>query len=96
MEEAIGGKWLKWENMEERIKWEIAGEEEVVIGDDGGRTSKCAWRQARHMYHVSTPIEIRQRMSNTGWGGALNRGLLFADLPQSLLGAVSGNISEIR
>jgi hypothetical protein len=29
-------------------------------------------------------------------GGALNRGLLFADPPLSLLGAVSGNISEIR
>jgi hypothetical protein len=29
-------------------------------------------------------------------GGALNRGLLFADPPPSLLGAVSGNISEIR
>jgi hypothetical protein len=29
-------------------------------------------------------------------GGALNRGLFFADLPPSLLGAVSGNISEIR
>ncbi len=29
-------------------------------------------------------------------GGALNRGLFFADPPSSLLGAVSGNISEIR
>jgi hypothetical protein len=29
-------------------------------------------------------------------GGALNRGLLFADPPPSLLGAVSGNIREIR
>jgi hypothetical protein len=29
-------------------------------------------------------------------GGALNRGLFFADPPPSLLGAVSGNISEIR
>jgi hypothetical protein len=29
-------------------------------------------------------------------GGALNRGLLFADPPPSLLGAVSGNISEKR
>jgi hypothetical protein len=29
-------------------------------------------------------------------GGALNRGLLFVDPPPSLLGAVSGNISEIR
>jgi hypothetical protein len=29
-------------------------------------------------------------------GGALNRGLFFADPPPSLLGAVSGKISEIR
>jgi hypothetical protein len=29
-------------------------------------------------------------------GGALNRGLFFADQPPSLLGAVSGKISEIR
>jgi hypothetical protein len=29
-------------------------------------------------------------------GGALNRGLFFADPPLSLLGAVSGKISEIR
>jgi hypothetical protein len=29
-------------------------------------------------------------------GGALNRGLLFADPPPSPLGAVSGKISEIR
>jgi hypothetical protein len=29
-------------------------------------------------------------------GGAVNRGLFFADLPLSLLGAVSGKISEIR
>jgi hypothetical protein len=29
-------------------------------------------------------------------GGALNRGLFFADPPPSLLGAVSGNINEIR
>ncbi len=29
-------------------------------------------------------------------GGALNRGLFVADPPPSLLGAVSGKISEIR
>jgi hypothetical protein len=29
-------------------------------------------------------------------GGALNRGLFFADPPPSLLGAVSGKISKIR
>ncbi len=29
-------------------------------------------------------------------GGAVNRGLFFADPPPSLLGAVSGKISEIR
>jgi hypothetical protein len=29
-------------------------------------------------------------------GGALNRGLFFADPPPSLLGALSGKISEIR
>jgi hypothetical protein len=29
-------------------------------------------------------------------GGALNRELFFADPPPSLLGAVSGKISEIR
>jgi hypothetical protein len=29
-------------------------------------------------------------------GGALNRGLFFADPPPSPLGAVSGKISEIR
>ncbi len=29
-------------------------------------------------------------------GGALNRGLFFADPPPSLLGAVSGKISEIH
>ncbi len=29
-------------------------------------------------------------------GEALNRGLFFADPPPSLLGAVSGKISEIR
>jgi hypothetical protein len=29
-------------------------------------------------------------------GGALNRGLFFAGPPPSPLGAVSGNISEIR
>ncbi len=29
-------------------------------------------------------------------GGALNRGLFFAGPPPSLLGAVSGKISEIR
>jgi hypothetical protein len=35
-------------------------------------------------------------VKNNVQGGALNRGLLFADPPPSLLGAVSGNISEIR
>jgi hypothetical protein len=29
-------------------------------------------------------------------GGALNRGLFFADPPPPLLGAVSGKISEVR
>jgi hypothetical protein len=45
-----------------------------------------------HRQHKTLHVHIRKYVQ----GGALNRGLLFADPPPSLLGAVSGNISEIR
>ncbi len=40
--------------------------------------------------------KIVQIISPSIQGGALNRGLFFADPPPSPLGAVSGKISEIR
>ncbi len=43
---------------------------------------------------VSRPLITK--ILNDIQGGAVNRGLFFADPPLSLLGAVSGKISEIR
>ncbi len=41
-------------------------------------------------------IEVGMYICRYVQGGALNRGLFFADPPPSLLGTVSGKISEIR
>jgi hypothetical protein len=46
---------------------------------------------------IVTLIVVRNYyVPNKIQGGALNRGLFLADPPPSLLGAVSGKISEIR
>ncbi len=44
--------------------------------------------------HYEQILQQNLEQIYTGW--ALNRGLFFADPPPSLLGAVSGKISEIR
>jgi hypothetical protein len=52
----------------------------------------CPPPPAGHIFHLS----VIACVYSTVQGGALNRGLFFAGPPPSLLGAVSGNISEIR
>jgi hypothetical protein len=49
----------------------------------------------RHILCHNIRRVMKQKCLNIQ-GGAVNRGLFFADLPPSLLGAVSGKISEIR
>jgi hypothetical protein len=57
----------------------------------------CLCLSVRVSVPLSPSVSIYQRgVSVLVQGGALNRGLLFADPPPSPLGAVSGKISEIR
>ncbi len=55
------------------------------------------WTYKRHVLcSFFRPFGQFERAVKYIQGGALNRGLFFADPPPSLLGAVSGNISEIH
>jgi hypothetical protein len=50
---------------------------------------------SRSMY-VPVSAQVQVHVYFHVQGGAVNPGLFFADPPPSLLGAVSGKISEIR
>ncbi len=64
----------------------------------------CAGLLAHHLFNEGTIFSqdsLQMAMERAAdlvdiQGGAVNRGLFFADPPPLLLGAVSGKISEIR
>jgi hypothetical protein len=55
----------------------------------------CKDKKSRLVENKDTTFSLCEMPSVCIQGGALNRGLFFADPPLSLLGAVSGKISEI-